>query len=923
MAVQEQTPLREYTANGVTTSFALGFDCEETNHLIVTIDDVEVLPTDWYLSGSNVIFWNAPSNGKLIKLQRNTPFNRLADYQSYNNSFRPPAINKEFDRIWWKLQELGVADWILSNRISALKAYVDDRDDELRAYLLEEIRKQGVALDQLDDYYNYLMERLAQIAVDKGWDAAFVVDASGKTQQEINDSIAVKFLTAVDAGLVVWPEMKQPPYSQKDYDDAFNNGINFVRTLERLNHEGYNEIVFERFNGILPFCYSNLSGSTTIDPIKNSCHAILTGAAGLKVRGNNNQIHVMFDSMNRSPYDKATSLAPYQLRGVALGLEHNTDLEITGFELVGDQYTRSWVSGEQNTEQTYGLYMGINNINTKIDIVGRGFRGDAVSGKTRGIGVHTLDNNWLSGGVDITTGAEIVEAGSYRSPRIDLQGKTIYRNAVQIYTTGVLRAAEFRNDLLGVFFYDANGNFISTGKTRQCDFIYLPVNCRYIQFVAYEDERTDPVVGYGIYLFLATGSSDIAEVKGEYYANHRGAVSNLCGNTTVDAYIHDNGTTKYGFPHYGDVTRYGVNFEDTFVSKLTVRGIIQNGLQGVLCNARSLDVKAVIKDIQFTAVAAYGTFGSEVSGCELDNVGNIFTVHKTAARKKNRQHNINSNLVKNSSIYGNYSDNPDILISVRGNTFAHSSAELRGNGSNITFDDNTFTSLSGRYIPVVDIRGALSAKGNSIIRSNNVPNGSKGWGGFAIGGTNTGLNVIVFEQPLQRLLSPTVSGETPEMSGTELVLGSNAVNLVPVTPTGSFISHIDNREFKNCVFTGGRLSIGDGAVYASVCDSNTRITSGNFRNGFHIEVSRRATLGSTDTLLIKNVTIDLTNSTYLLRNIYALVGTLAVQFINCIFIADAPKSIAFIQGQTANITAKAIGCRFINVTNTDSILVVN
>lgn len=52
---------------------------------------------------------------------------------------------------------------------------------------MEEIRKQGVALDQLDDYYNYLMQRLAQIAVDKGWDAAFVVDASGKNQQEIND----------------------------------------------------------------------------------------------------------------------------------------------------------------------------------------------------------------------------------------------------------------------------------------------------------------------------------------------------------------------------------------------------------------------------------------------------------------------------------------------------------------------------------------------------------------------------------------------------------------------------------------------------------------------------------------------------------------------------------------------------------------
>lgn len=186
MAVQEQTPLQEYTANGIAKQFDLEFDCESADHLIVSIDDLEVLHTDWYLSGNAIIFHVAPASGKQVKIQRNTPFNRLADYQSYNNSFRPPAINKDFDRIWWKLQELGVADWILSNRISALKAYVDD---EFRAYLMEEIRKQGVALDQLDDYYNCLMERLAQIAVDKGWDASFVVSASGETQQEINDYI--------------------------------------------------------------------------------------------------------------------------------------------------------------------------------------------------------------------------------------------------------------------------------------------------------------------------------------------------------------------------------------------------------------------------------------------------------------------------------------------------------------------------------------------------------------------------------------------------------------------------------------------------------------------------------------------------------------------------------------------------------------
>ena len=217
MAVSEQTPYIEYTANGTTTSFALEFDCENQDHLIVLVDDVEPVVGTWALNNGAVVFGTAPENGKKITIQRNTPFSRTTDYQSYNNSFRPPAVNKDFDWIWLKLQELGVADWILSNRISALKAYVDDRDDELRAYLMEEIRKQGVALDQLDDYYNYLMQRLAQIAVQGGWEASFVVDASGLNQQEWNSGVeSIADLLAIP----------NPKNGSRVYVKSYYNGLN-------------------------------------------------------------------------------------------------------------------------------------------------------------------------------------------------------------------------------------------------------------------------------------------------------------------------------------------------------------------------------------------------------------------------------------------------------------------------------------------------------------------------------------------------------------------------------------------------------------------------------------------------------------------------------------------------------------------------
>lgn len=257
MAVPEQTPYIEYTANGVVTGFALGFNCESKDHLIVTLDGVEPPVGNWSLTDGEVVFTTAPSNGVLVVIQRNTPFSRTTDYQSYNNSFRPQSVNGDFDRLWLKLQELGVADWLMKlyvdrlhqqqeENINNLKNYVDDRDDELRAYLMEEIRKQGVALDQLDDYYNYLMQRLAQIAVDKGWDASFVVDASGKTQQEINDARVVVVDSIAD--LLALPEGQRKEglrYLVKGYhagSDVGGGEFYWDGTMPKSSHNGFTVI---------------------------------------------------------------------------------------------------------------------------------------------------------------------------------------------------------------------------------------------------------------------------------------------------------------------------------------------------------------------------------------------------------------------------------------------------------------------------------------------------------------------------------------------------------------------------------------------------------------------------------------------------------------------------------------------------------
>ena len=143
MAVPEQTPYKEYTANGVTTSFPLEFDCDNQDHLIVTVNDIEPENGQWSLINGAVVFLLAPANQAKIIIQRNTPLERNTDYQTYNNSFRPQPVNKDLDRIWWKLQELWVQVSLLWTQIkllwSGLKNEIKDRiaaDLAIRSWVL-------------------------------------------------------------------------------------------------------------------------------------------------------------------------------------------------------------------------------------------------------------------------------------------------------------------------------------------------------------------------------------------------------------------------------------------------------------------------------------------------------------------------------------------------------------------------------------------------------------------------------------------------------------------------------------------------------------------------------------------------------------------------------------------------------------------
>ena len=105
MAVPEQTPYIEYSANGISKKFSVPFQCLSKNTLIVSIDGVETLPQLWDFNSGEIIFITAPLNNSIVSIKRSTHLKREVSYNSFTNSMLPTVFNGDFDRIWHTLQE--------------------------------------------------------------------------------------------------------------------------------------------------------------------------------------------------------------------------------------------------------------------------------------------------------------------------------------------------------------------------------------------------------------------------------------------------------------------------------------------------------------------------------------------------------------------------------------------------------------------------------------------------------------------------------------------------------------------------------------------------------------------------------------------------------------------------------------------------
>lgn len=700
------------------------------------------------------------------------------------------------------------------------------------------------------------------------------------------------YLVADEVGLVKWDEFKKPPYLPQDYLDAYNNGIRLAQSINDAYTNGASKVVLER--GKYPTCYANdnryVANMNPTNLIKNTNN--------LEVDGNSSCLFVIFDSVNRSPYHTglgALHLPAYALSGGVLFLEGNTNLNLHGFEFRGDQYNRSWVYGEKDTEQTYAIKLGKDNYFTKIDVVAHGFRGDAISNYNSNISLKNITGTeeapwWFSGGID-ETGVEVEAVGTYRTPKIDISNSTIYRNTVSLDSKGYLQTIHNRDDAFKMFFYDSLGTYISNERAYQAEPVVLPPGTSSIAIVAYGDERRTPTVTYGTYVHLTSGASNYCEIKGEYYANHRGAVSNLCSNTTVDAYIHDIGTTKYGFPIYYSTTRYGVNFEDVYAGTLTVKGRIENTGSAIITNCRRLVVEdCVLKKCLFSGVAGFETKEVIIKNTTMDYVGNPFEVNVESLFKIKRNISITNCSIKNTTVRGDYSKADDLVMKINGNQFDKCSLDLKGNDNNLFFNDNIITyPYAARLYSLCAISNTAQSNNNSIFIKD-LPEGNREGLALFFNGRIAKNNLIVNDTSVGFSNYIAKSGSTLEFNNLKVEQPFSKFDIRLLDSSLAINGEVSIAQISDCSFNG-TITLGD-KTGKKVANSVTTFNNSNFTNitkGFEVSFNK-TDVDSKHLIVFNGCYFDLSNSDSQLIDLrFINNGKIDFEFNNCIFYSSSEK----------------------------------
>ena len=190
MAVPEQIPVVNYVADGIVEKFDVPFEYDQQSDLHIYIDGVEPTIDKYFFADNSFNFYIAPTAGQDVKIKRITPKERDTDYNLHTNTVRPKALNTDFDRLWYVLQEVfsdvGGLSQAVQDEIIARIQGDEDLLNQLTAEISARMLGDEAVTEDLKNYVNQVVGAIINDPTFDGIDADKVNDASGETQQQVN-----------------------------------------------------------------------------------------------------------------------------------------------------------------------------------------------------------------------------------------------------------------------------------------------------------------------------------------------------------------------------------------------------------------------------------------------------------------------------------------------------------------------------------------------------------------------------------------------------------------------------------------------------------------------------------------------------------------------------------------------------------------
>ena len=427
-------------------------------------------------------------------------------------------------------------------------------------------------------------------------------------------------------GIVEGDLSHKAPYSDEEYEIAYNNMDGFKTALNDLSSQGYHQIYLPK--GTYIMCYRNPGVLWTHD----SGWGIMI-PSNVEFNLNGSTIKVIFDSDNKNPYD-TTSDKPSDLGGRLFIFSKSYYSTLKNGIILGDRYERSFNdSTEKSRDYTYGIHITNGSSHCKIeDIDISGFMGDAICSNQN----HNPDfgDSIVYTNVTFTNSSLSTKDGSIESkPASNYVFTSDYIDLSSIVSTGC-RAITLRTNLgyayvfdadvsFKVFLYDENQTLIKFDEYDQTDDIPLTSNTKYCKISLVDYDKVGESTISPVFQLSPTSPEFLHITNCKIYNNHRGGISNLPNDSIVECCeIFENGTAgTEGFPVFTDTTRYAINCEDHMVRNLTIKNnYIHDGYNGILLTCKNAVItENVVKNFPTSSVYSMHSSNIIVSNNKFEN----------------------------------------------------------------------------------------------------------------------------------------------------------------------------------------------------------------------------------------------------------------------------------------------------------------